>query len=152
VNLTEQQRAFLEQNHSAAMITLKRDGTPHAVRIGVALVDGRIWSSGTQARVRTRNLRRDPRATLFVFEQGFRALTIGSRVTLLEGPDAAQQNLELFRVMQNKPSGPLTWYGKETSEGDFLRQMRDEQRLIYEFEPLKAYGLLGGRLGGAVLP
>jgi hypothetical protein len=53
VSLTDQQRAFLEHNHGAAMITLRPDGTANAVRVGVALLDGLVWSSGTQARRRT---------------------------------------------------------------------------------------------------
>jgi uncharacterized pyridoxamine 5'-phosphate oxidase family protein len=59
-------REFLQQHHSAVMVTLKRDGTPHVVRVAVGLVDGKLWSSGTKGRVRTRHLERDPRATLCV--------------------------------------------------------------------------------------
>ena len=76
MELSSEDRAFLEQNHSAAMTSLRRDGTAHVVRIGVALVDGKIWSSSTEGRLRTRNLRRDPRSTLFVFDNQHRHLTI----------------------------------------------------------------------------
>jgi PPOX class probable F420-dependent enzyme len=141
VEFTEQQRAFLEKNHRAAMITLKADGTPAAVRCGVALVDGKLWSSGTQDRARTRHLRRDPRSTVFVFEEGYAYLTVESRVRILEGPDAPELNVRLFRVMQSRPSGPLLWNGRETNEDEFLATMPRERRLIYEFEPLRAYGL-----------
>jgi Pyridoxamine 5'-phosphate oxidase len=143
VQLTEQQRAFLDQTHSAAMITLRPDGTPAAVRMGVAVVDGKLWSSGTQNRARTHFLRRDPRSTLFVFDaKGFGYLSIESRVSILEGRDAPEQNLKLFRVMQNRPTGPLAWSGNPSvPEDEFLRAMLDEQRLIYEFEPLRAYGM-----------
>jgi hypothetical protein len=142
VSLTEAQRAFLEQNHGAAMITLRPDGTPAAVRIGVALVDGQLWSSGTQSRRRTAYVRRDPRSTLFVYEgAGFRFLTVESRVTILEGPDGPQQQVRLFRVMQNRPTGPLQWYGADKTEPEFVAQMVAEQRLIYQFEPVRAYGL-----------
>src|SRR5438067_7097758 len=109
VQFSEQQRAFLDHSHSAAMITIRRDGTPVAVRVGVALVDGKLWSSGTQDRARTRWLRRDPRSTLFVAEAGFGYLSIESRVRILEGPDAPEQNMRLFRVMQKRSSGPLSW-------------------------------------------
>ena len=51
VTLGEDERAFLERNHSAAMITIERGGLPRPVRVGVALVDGKLWSSGTQGRV-----------------------------------------------------------------------------------------------------
>jgi hypothetical protein len=141
VTLTEQQRAFLEVNHGAAMITLRPDGTPNAVRVGAALVDGLVWSSGTQARRRTAFVRRDPRATLFVFDTSFRFLTIESRVTILEGPDAPEQSLRLFRVMQARPSGPLQWYGVEKSEPEFLAQMATERRLLYQFDPVRVYGM-----------
>jgi hypothetical protein len=139
---SDQQRAFLEKNRSAAMIMLRTDGTPAAVRVGVALVDGTLWSSGTRARARTRWLRRDPRSTLFVFEGGgFSYLTVESRVTIIEGQAAPEQSVRLFRTMQNRPSGPLLWQGVELAEEEFVRTMVDEQRLIYAFEPLRAYGV-----------
>ncbi len=68
MSLTDSQFAFLEKNHAAAMITIGKEGTPRAVRVGIALVDGKLWSSGTQDRVRTARLRHDPRCTLFVFD------------------------------------------------------------------------------------
>src|SRR5258708_34684290 len=36
----------LFRSRGAAMVTLRADGTPHAVRVGMALVDGKLWSSG----------------------------------------------------------------------------------------------------------
>ncbi|MBV9326022.1 MAG: pyridoxamine 5'-phosphate oxidase family protein [Chloroflexi bacterium] len=140
---SDRQRAFLEKNHGAAMITLRADGTPHAVRVGVALVDGKLWSSGVPERLRTRQLRRDPRATLFVFEQGYGYLTIESRVTILDAPDAAEQNLRLFDIMQStRPDkSVLMWQGQPKTRDDFLAAMRDERRLVYEFEPLRIYGM-----------
>jgi hypothetical protein len=142
VDLSEQHRAFLEQNRGAAMITLRGDGTPVSVRVGVALIHGKLWSSGTQDRARTRWLRRDPRSTLFVYESGgFGYLNIECRVTILEGPDAPELNMRFFRLLQSRQSGPLSWFGSELSEEEFLRKMVDEQRLIYEFEPLRISGL-----------
>src|SRR5689334_15362363 len=98
--LTDAQVAFLEKNHSAGMIVTRSDGTAHAVRVGIALVDGKIWSSGTQDRLRTRMLRRDPHSTLFVFESGFGFLTLESTVTILEGPEVPELSVRLFQVMQ----------------------------------------------------
>ena len=135
-------RAFIEQTRSAAMVTLRADGSSHAVRVGVALVDGQLWSSGTAARLRTRHLRHDPRSTLFVFDGGWRWLTIEARVRILDGPDAADQNLRLFQVMQGTPER-LSWFGRQVTHEEFLQIMRDERRLIYEFEPLHSYGMYG---------
>ncbi|HTT53335.1 MAG TPA: pyridoxamine 5'-phosphate oxidase family protein [Streptosporangiaceae bacterium] len=139
--LSAAESGFLETRHSAAMITIGGSGIPKAVRVGVALVDGRLWGSGTQDRVRTRRLRRDPRCTLFVFDPGFSWLTLETTVTILDGPDAAALNLTLFRVMQNRPSGPLSWFGGELDEASFLRTLTGEGRLIYDFEVDRGYGL-----------
>jgi PPOX class probable F420-dependent enzyme len=140
MELNEKQRAFLQDHHAAAMITVARDGTPKAVRVGVALVDGRLWSSGTAERVRTKRLRRDPRSTLFVFDKGPLYLSIEATVSILDDADAPQDNLDLFRVMQSRPAGPLNWYGEELDEDAFLDRMVTEHRLVYEFRPVAVYG------------
>jgi PPOX class probable F420-dependent enzyme len=140
--LSEREIDFLQRHRSAAMITAGPDGFPKPARVGVALVDGRLWSSGTERRVRTRRLRRDPRCTLFVFpDDGFSWLGLETRVTVLDGPDAPGLNLRLMRVMQGKPTGPLSWFGAELDEDQFLRTMVDEQRVVYEFEVERAYGM-----------
>jgi PPOX class probable F420-dependent enzyme len=141
MGLLDEDVAFLEKHHSAAMITIGADGMPKPSRVGVALVDGKLWSSGTRDRVRTRRLRRDPRCTLFVFETNYAWLALETTVTILDGPDAPAHNLRLFRQMQFKPTGPIQWYGAEVAEEDFLRTMEDEGRLIYEFDVQRTYGL-----------
>jgi pyridoxamine 5'-phosphate oxidase-like protein len=146
VQLSEPARTFLEAARSAAMITLRRDGSPHAVRVGVALVDGKVWSSGTADRVRTRHLRRDPRATLIVYGAGREALSIDATVNILDGPDVPELSWKLFSVMQRGMTPPpppehLMWYGKLKAREDFLRAMIDERRLIYEFDVIREYGL-----------
>jgi PPOX class probable F420-dependent enzyme len=143
--LTEQEQAFVEQHASAAMITLRADGSPHAVRVGVGLVDGKVWSSGTKGRARTAHLRRDPRSTLFVFD-GWRWLAMDSTVTILEGPGAAEMSTRLFQAMQRRLDpgpgpGKLLWEGTERSLEEFQRIMVEEQRLIYQFEVLRTYGM-----------
>ncbi len=128
------------------MITLRRDGSAHAVRVGVALVDGKVWSSRTADHVRTHHVRRDPRSTLIVFGSGREALTIDATVKILEGPDVPELSWRLFSVMQRAvtpapPPGHLMWYGKQKTREEFLRAMIDERRLIYEFDVIREYGL-----------
>ena len=123
MGLSEQEVAWLGEHHAAAMITIGEDGMPKAVRVGVALIDGKVWSSGIQDRVRTPRLRRDPRCTLFVFDQAFAWLTLETTVTILDGDDAPSLNLQLFREMQGKPEGPLSWFGGELDEPAFLARM-----------------------------
>ena len=146
MSLSDREREFLERNRSAAMVTLRPDGSPHTVRVGVALVDGRIWSSGTRARARTRNLRRDPRASLFVFDDRLGWLSLDATVTILDGPDAAENSLRLFQTMQRGmdpgPSpGTVLWEGTERGPEEFLRIMVEQRRLIYQFEVIRSYGM-----------
>jgi PPOX class probable F420-dependent enzyme len=125
-------RSFLEDNHAAVMVTLRSDCTPHVARVGVGLVDGRLWSSGTQGRVRTGHLRRDPRSTLFVLDpkDAWHWLALETIVTIHEGPDAVDRNLALYRVLAGEPD----------DIDEYRQAMVDEQRLIYEFEITRAYG------------
>jgi PPOX class probable F420-dependent enzyme len=148
--LDDGEREFLERNHAAAMVTVRSDGGPHVVRVGVALVDGKLWSSGLPTRVRTGHLRRDPRAALFVFDASgsnpFAWLGIEATVAILEGPDAPEQSVRLFRTMQAdmpRPPAPghLYWEGQVRTEDEFLGFMRQQGRLIYEFEVVRTYGL-----------
>jgi hypothetical protein len=141
MTLSESDLAFLRKNHSAAMITVADDGVAKATRVAVVLVDGRLWSSGTHDRVRTRRLRRDPRCTVFVFDNTYAWLALETTVTILDGPDAPMFNLQLFREMQGKPSGPVTWFGADLEEDVFLQTMVEEGRLIYQFEVARTYGL-----------
>jgi PPOX class probable F420-dependent enzyme len=132
---------FLSSHHAAAMITVAADGVAKTARVGVALVDGQLWSSGTRDRVRTRRLRQDPRCTVFVFSDSFTWLTLETTVTILDGPDAPELNLRLFRQMQGRSTGPLTWFGEELDEAQFLRRMADEARLVYRFDVHRTYGM-----------
>ena len=148
--MDERELNFVKEAASASMITLRRDGTPHATRVGVSVVDGKVWSSGTQTRLRTRHLRRDPRSTLFVFDttpdKNWRWLTLESTVTILDGDDAPQLNMRLFETMQARmptPPAPgrFSWFGQEMSAEEFVAKMVEEKRLIYEFDVKRAYGM-----------
>jgi PPOX class probable F420-dependent enzyme len=133
---------FLQDHHTAAMVTIGDDGRPKIARVAVALVDGKLWSSGTTARVRTERLRRDPRCTLYVHDAAAAWLAFETTVTILDGPDVPRHSLELFRVMQRRPKGPVTWYGGELDEAQFQQAMVDEGRVIYEFAVERSYGLV----------
>jgi PPOX class probable F420-dependent enzyme len=144
MDLTEQQIAFIAEHPSAAMTTLRRDGTPHVVRVAAAVIDGRLWSSGTRSRLRTTHLRRDPRSTLFLFDDRWSWLSLESVVTILEGPEVPRLHLRLMRTMQKRPddSPTIAWFGSEKTEDEFVATMEAEGRLLYEFDVQRAYGFV----------
>lgn len=129
--MDERVRDFLENNHAAIFVTLKPDGMPHVARVGVGLVDGELWSSGTRDRVRTGHLRRDPRATLCVLGQSAqRWMGIETTVDILDGSDAPDLNLALYRILAGEPD----------DVEEYLRAMVAEKRLIYRFDIRRTYG------------
>ena len=132
VVLDQKMLDFIAAQRSAIMVTTRKDGSSHTARITAGVVDGKIWVTGTQTRVRTKHLRANPKASLAVFESSGtgRWLGIEAVVTIHEGPDAPQQCLALRRAA-----------GQEPEDVDaFLRQMVEQERLVYEFEPTRAYG------------
>ncbi|MDQ6927091.1 MAG: pyridoxamine 5'-phosphate oxidase family protein [Actinomycetota bacterium] len=141
--LSENDISFLEVNHSAAMITIGADGLPKVARVAVALVDGKLWSSATQDRTRTKRLRRDSRCTLYVYDPAFSWLALETTVKILDGPDAPELTVQLFRRMLGRPTGPLNWFGQEVEEDDFRRMMVEDRRLIFEFDVHRTYGAPG---------
>ena len=82
--------AFAGASHNGVLVTLKRDGRPQLSNISYAVIDGTIGISITDDRAKTKNLRRDPRASLYVSSpdfwsyvvlEGTAELTPGERVT-----------------------------------------------------------------------
>jgi hypothetical protein len=45
--------ASLEQQRRTAMVTVGEDGLPKVARVAVVLIDGQLWSSGREDRIRT---------------------------------------------------------------------------------------------------
>ncbi len=132
--MDEKVRAYLEAQHDAVMTTTKRDGRPHVARISVGLVDGKLWSSGTQHRIRTKHLRRDPRCTLMVLDDTNRYTWLGLETTveILDGPDAVDNNLALYRVLAGEPD----------DLAEYREAMVRDERLIYQFNLERSYGQL----------
>jgi len=68
----EEKRAFVRDNHRAVLVTRRADGRVQTSPIVCGVHDdGRIAISVTDDRAKTKNLRRDARATLCVLNDGF---------------------------------------------------------------------------------
>ena len=60
-------RKFLQDHHQAVLITLRRDGRPQPTRVSAGVDDdGKVIVSTREPAAKTKNLRRDPRAALYV--------------------------------------------------------------------------------------
>jgi PPOX class probable F420-dependent enzyme len=129
--LSEQQRAFLEANHSAVMATVDDRGRPHAVPVLCALIDGRLWSSGTDLRARTRHLEARPYASLTVLTKGFWGewLTVSGPLEIRRA-NRVDDNLRLYRAATGRDPDDLE---------EYRTAMVAERRLVYVLTPERVY-------------
>jgi PPOX class probable F420-dependent enzyme len=121
------------------LVTLKRDGRPQLSNITYLYDGARIRISLTDDRAKTRNLRRDPRASLYV--NGPR----GRSYVVVEGkaeltPVAADEHDEVVDKL-------VTYYrdaaGEHPDWDDYRRAMVADRRLLFTMTIDHAYGMAG---------
>ena len=110
------------------------------MRISYSVVDGKIWSSGNRNRVRTKRLLKDPRCTLYVHEPAFSFLAVETTVTILDDEKTLDDSVRYFRQMMGFPEGNITWRGEDMTEEQFRDWLVQDERILYEFEPVRFYG------------
>lgn len=125
--------AFLNEQHHGVLSTLLPDGRPHPTPIVFDHRDGVAEFSMTWARVKAKNLRRDPRATLCVLpEEGFYPyLCAEGEAALVEDPEG-RLNLDLYQRITGK--GP-------DDVAEYLQAMKDEGRLVARLRVMRMYPL-----------
>ena len=130
--MDEDKLDFIRRNPSAIMVTTRKNGSAHVARLTVGVVDGKVWASGTATRVRTKHLLQNPQAALAVFAQNGTGQWLGieARVKMYEGRDGWDKTLELRRALGDVPE----------NLDEFYQRLEEQQRLIYEFEPVRTYG------------
>lgn len=129
----EQALAFIARNHKAVLATLKRDGRPQLSNVSYTLDDdGRIKISTTRTRAKTRNLRRDPRATLSIQGDTFRQYLV------VEGTaEVLEENVlpELRRIYERIRGEP------HPNWEEFDQAMLREQRVVLSISVDRIYPL-----------
>ncbi len=126
------------QDHHGVLVTLRRDGRPQLSNIAYAAGgDGVIRISVTDIRAKTANLRRDPRALLYLTRPDFWAYVVLEGTaelseTAAEPDDAAVEELiALYRAVQ----------GEHPDWDDYRRAMVADRRLVVRLRPERAYGM-----------
>jgi PPOX class probable F420-dependent enzyme len=123
---------------TAVLTTQKRDGRPQLSNIGyqwdpatrVALI------SVTDTRAKTRNLRRDPRASLYVTTSDLGAYAVGegdaelTAVSAAPDDDVVNQLVEYYRALA----------GEHPDWDEYRQAMVSEGRLLVRLPLTRAYG------------
>lgn len=93
-------RDFLRANHQAVLATRRADGRPQLSPVAVAVDDaGRAVISTRETAVKVHNLRRDPRASLCGFSDGFYGpwVQIDGTAEIIALPDALELLVDYYR-------------------------------------------------------
>ena len=118
----DEARAFVTRNHRCVLVTNRADGRPQTspVLCGVD-GDGRVVVSSREAAMKVRNLRRDPRASFCVLDDGFFGdwVQIDGRAEIVSLPEAMDGLVDLYRQT-----------GGEHPDWDEFRAAMEEQRRV----------------------
>ncbi|HEY2443411.1 MAG TPA: PPOX class F420-dependent oxidoreductase [Streptosporangiaceae bacterium] len=93
-------RAFIATHHRAVLATQRGDGLPQLSPVLCAVDDaGRVIISTRETAVKTRNLRRSPRASLCVFSDGFFGewIQVEGPAEVVSLPDAMDGLVDYYR-------------------------------------------------------
>jgi PPOX class probable F420-dependent enzyme len=114
---------FIRHNHRAVLATRRRDGGVQLSPV-LATVDaeGRVVVSTREGAMKTRNLRRDPRATLCVMSERFFGEwhNVDGTAEVLSLPEAMEPLVDYYRRSS----------GEHPDWDDYRRAMEREQRVL----------------------
>ena len=130
---------FVAERKNGMLLAIKSDGRPQSSNIAYVVNDaGQILISVTEGRAKTKNLRRDPRASLHVNRDDFWAYVVVEAnvqltpVAASPYDDTVDQLVEYFRAVA----------GEHDNWDEYRQAMVDDQRLIMTLTPTHAYGML----------
>ena len=131
--------AFARRHSQGVLATVGGDGRPQLSNIVFGIDDrGVVRISVTASRVKTKNLRRDPRASLYVAGGSFWSYVVLDATAELSGiaarPDdeVVDELVSLYRSIS----------GEHPDWGDYRRAMAAESRLVVRLRPERAYGMV----------
>jgi PPOX class probable F420-dependent enzyme len=119
----EQAREFLRANHRAVLATVRADGRPQLSPITCGVDDaGHAIISTRETAVKTRNLRRNPAASLCVFTEGFFGpwVQVDGTAEIISLPDAMDLLIDYYRRIS----------GEHPDWADYRAAMIRERRCV----------------------
>lgn len=129
---------LISSQHHGVLVTLKRDGRPQLSNVAYSYYpDERVIRiSVTDDRAKTRNLRRDPRASFYVTAPDFRGYQVAegdaelSPVSAKPDDATVDELIDVYRAV----------VGEHPDWDEFRTAMVDERRLVVRLHVNRTYG------------
>jgi PPOX class probable F420-dependent enzyme len=130
--------AFATARKRGVLTTLRADGRPQLSNIMYVHSDGEFWISVTDARAKTKNLRRDPRCVLYVPGEDFwNYVVLDGTASLTDVATDAHDGITEQLVEYYRRGS-----GEHPNWDEFRSVMVQEGRLLAKVRPTSAYGML----------
>jgi PPOX class probable F420-dependent enzyme len=129
----EAAREFIRRNHRGVLATYRRDGTVQMTPVMAGVDgDGRVIVSSSEDRAKTRNLRRDPRASYCAFPDTFfgHNVQVDGRAEVVSLPGAMELLVDYYRWVA----------GEHPDWEEYRRAMERERRCLIRIEIERAVG------------
>ena len=128
----DEARDYLRRNHRAVLATMRRDGTPQMSPITVSVDEGGyVVVSSREPAMKVRNLRRDPRAWVCAFPDGFYGgpfVQVEGNATIVSLPEAMEPLVEYYRSIS----------GEHPDWDDYRAAMERDQRVLIRLDLTRA--------------
>ena len=130
-------QTLVAEHNRGVLVTLKRDGRPQLSNIAYALDGGVLRISVTTDRAKTKNLARDPRASLHVTTPDFWRWVVAegmaelSPLTTAPGDEVGVELLALHDTVQKKP---------HSDPDEFFAAMVTDRRQVVRLHVERFYG------------
>jgi PPOX class probable F420-dependent enzyme len=132
--------SFVQGRDQGVLVTLSANGRPQLSNILYTVDPGWVIRiSVTDTRTKTKNLRRDPRASLYVLGENFWQWVVVdadaelSAVAAREDDESVNELVDLYRNIRGEDHP--NW-------DEYRRSMTEERRLVIRLKPHRGYGLL----------
>ncbi len=122
---------FLRTNSRAVLATARQDGTPQMSPVTVTVdAADRVVISSRETAVKTRNLRRDPRAWVCAFTDGFFGpwVQVSGTVEVVSLPEAMDALVDYYRRAA----------GEHPDWDEYRAAMEQDRRVVLRLTPLTA--------------
>lgn len=124
-------RGFLGHNHHTVLLTYRQDGSPQLSPVLCALDDeGRAVISTRETAMKAKNLQRDSRASVCVFDDNFFGewVQIDGRAEVVHLPEAMEPLVDYYRTVQ----------GEHPDWDDYRSAMERERRVLVRITIVRA--------------
>jgi PPOX class probable F420-dependent enzyme len=127
----EAAREFVRHHHRGVLATTRADGTPQMSPVVVGVdEDGMLVISTRERAVKTRNLRRDPRASVCVLSDEYYGgwIQVDGRASIVSLPEAMDGLVDVYRRIA----------GEHPNWDEYRSAMEKERRVLVRIEPERA--------------